>query len=155
MYWYYLSLGSNMGDSLGYLNDATQEITEIAACVYQSCDYTTAPQGYTDQDYFVNRSLLVAIQKAPQDFLSIIQALEVKADRKRIVRWGPRTLDIDIIWAKGYSCHTERLIIPHPRAFERGFVVVPTLDLPMVDPIFKLILERSLPLVQEHEVRKI
>jgi len=134
---------------------ATDQIQGCAALIAKSKDYETAPQGYVDQAPFVNRCLLVSSSLDPIDLLLELQAIELNLHRKRELRWGPRTIDIDIIWAKGVSMFTDSLILPHPRYYERAFVIVPMLDLPMVDPVLKLQLQHFLPLVSHQEVREI
>lgn len=151
---YYLSLGSNIGDRVGYLNAATTAIAEVATLIAQSEDYTTAPWGYVQQEDFVNRCLLVRSTLAPQALLAALQAIELQLHRQRLIHWGPRTIDIDIVWAKGVSQCSETLVLPHPRAFERAFVLVPLMDLPMVDPVLERLVKRNMPLVAEQQVRK-
>lgn len=151
---YYLSLGSNMGDSLNFLDQATLEIGKQSRLVAISADYRTDPWGYEAQAEFINRCLLIEDEREPLALLKLLQGIENALDRKRVLRWGPRTIDIDIIWVKGVSLNSDQLVIPHPRAFERAFVMVPLLDLPMVDPLLRQLIQMHLPRVGTNTVRK-
>lgn len=126
-----LSIGSNMDDRFALLDTVTAHFetdpaTEIIAA---SRIYSTPPWGVTDQDEFLNQTLIVETTLEPLELLHAGQALENAAERVRIRRWGPRTLDVDIIALYGTSgpitSGTEELTVPHPRAHERAFVLVP------------------------------
>ncbi|PFG27992.1 2-amino-4-hydroxy-6-hydroxymethyldihydropteridinepyrophosphokinase [Corynebacterium renale] len=126
-----LSIGSNMDDRFALLDTVTAHFeadptTEIIAA---SRIYSTPPWGVTDQDEFLNQTLIVETTLEPLELLHAGQALENAAERVRIRRWGPRTLDVDIIALSGASglitSSTEELTVPHPRAHERAFVLVP------------------------------
>lgn len=125
-----LSIGSNVGDRLGYLRDCVADLGP--AVLAASAVYRTAPWGGVEQDDFLNAVLLVDDPALDADgWLDRAKALEERADRVREVRWGPRTLDVDLVTVDGVRSDTERLTLPHPRAHERAFVLVPWHD---VDP---------------------
>lgn len=124
-----LSSGSNMGDARAHLQLVVDEFADetIAA----SSLYATAPWGNTDQPDFLNQSLLVDVDDTPHELLARCQELEQRAGRVREERWGPRTLDVDIVWIEGYTSDDPELTVPHPRAHLRQFVLAPWLE---VDP---------------------
>lgn len=127
----YLSLGSNMGDRLGMLREAVRllkEHTEIDIMKISSL-YETDPVGFTDQDAFLNMVVYLQTDLSALELLEVCQDIERKLDRKRDKRWGPRTIDLDILLYNKEELETEKLIIPHPRMHERAFVLVPLLEL--------------------------
>jgi 2-amino-4-hydroxy-6-hydroxymethyldihydropteridine diphosphokinase len=114
-----LSLGSNLGDRLAHLRLGLSFLEPVAV----SSAYETAPWGGVEQDDFLN---VVAI--CPWDAAEAWRravAAETAAGRSRDVRWGPRTLDVDVVWADGTD---PALVLPHPHAHERAFVLVPWLE---------------------------
>ncbi|MCZ7662307.1 MAG: 2-amino-4-hydroxy-6-hydroxymethyldihydropteridine diphosphokinase [Thermoleophilia bacterium] len=127
----YLSLGSNQGDSEALLSGAVDALgllpeTNVVAI---SSLYRTAPVGYLDQPDFLNQVVAVETGLEPLDLLDRIRRIEADAGRVRRERWGPRTLDIDILWYDGRRVHGERLELPHPRLEERRFVLEPLAEL--------------------------
>ena len=91
--------------------------------------YETAPVGGPEQDNFLNLVVQLDTELTPTQLLGVCHRIESSAERVRDVRWGPRTLDIDIIWMDGVTMDDERLTIPHPRWKERRFVLAPLRDL--------------------------
>ena len=126
-----LAVGSNLGDRMGHLQGAIDALAEQVDIVAVSAVYETAPVGGPDQDDFLNAVLIAETSLAPFDLLALCQRVEADHDRVREVRWGPRTLDVDIIAMEGGVLDDATLTLPHPRAHERAFVCVPWLD---VDP---------------------
>lgn len=122
----FLSLGSNLGDRRALLRDAVDSLPDVVAV---SPVYETAPVGGPDQDNFLNLVVQLDTSLDPHQLLGVCHRIESSAERVREVRWGPRTLDIDIIWMDGVSMDEERLTIPHPRWKERRFVLAPLRDL--------------------------
>ncbi len=128
----YLGLGSNVGDRLETLTSAVFalddsdgiEVTEVSGV------YETAPWGGVEQAPFLNMVVAVRTTRSPQALLEELQATEAAygRDRAREERWGPRTLDIDILLYDDVAVDEEGLTIPHPRLAERAFVLVPLLD---------------------------
>lgn len=122
-----LSLGSNVGDRLAHLQSAVDALRDVLVVV--SPVYQTAPWGGVEQDDFLNAVLLVDEEDTDEDeWLRRAQRLEHAAGRTREVRWGPRKLDVDIIAVDSVSRDDAALILPHPRAHLRAFVLVPWLD---------------------------
>lgn len=126
----YLSLGSNLGDRVGYLAEAVHRLNGAGVRVAQvSSVYETVPQGKTDQPLFLNLAVKVETTLDPWSFLRHIQAVEQAMGRVRKERWGPRTLDIDIILFGVRVLSGADLEVPHPRMAERAFVLTPMLEL--------------------------
>ncbi|WP_165241163.1 2-amino-4-hydroxy-6-hydroxymethyldihydropteridine diphosphokinase [Corynebacterium lizhenjunii] len=124
-----LSIGSNMGNRRALLQTVLDDFA--AETVAVSPFYTTAPWGVEDQEDFLNAVLIVDVDLTPLELLHRAQALEQAAERVRQRRWGPRTLDVDIVDIEGYSSQDPVLTVPHPHAHERAFVLVPWLA---IDP---------------------
>ncbi|OHX51874.1 2-amino-4-hydroxy-6-hydroxymethyldihydropteridine diphosphokinase [Planococcus salinarum] len=127
----YLSLGSNMGDRLEMLKQAVRTLVkhpEVNVLKISSL-YETDPVGYTEQDAFLNMVVYLQTDLSALELLDLCQGIERELNRKRDVRWGPRTIDLDILLFNHDNIKTERLIIPHPRMHERAFVLVPLLEL--------------------------
>jgi 2-amino-4-hydroxy-6-hydroxymethyldihydropteridine diphosphokinase len=122
-----LSIGSNVGDRLEYLRGCVAELGEAVRAV--SAVYATAPWGGVRQDEFLNAVLLVNDPAADaQEWLRRGQRCEAAAQRTRSLRWGPRTLDVDVIDVEQARQDDPQLTLPHPRAHERAFVLVPWLE---------------------------
>lgn len=127
-----LSIGSNLGDRMAHLQGALDELAaQGVAVISVSPVYETAPVGGPEQDDFLNAVTIVESSLAPFDLLATCQRIEASHDRVREVRWGPRTLDVDVIAIDGVTLDDDDLTVPHPRAHERAFVCIPWSD---VDP---------------------
>lgn len=127
----YVALGSNLGDSKKYLDNAVLAIKDNEfirkACV--SSYIKTAPYGYTDQPDFLNACMVFETIYTPLELLDFLQSLENAANRVRQIHWGPRTLDLDILFYDDIAMYTERLKIPHPEIQKRDFVLKPLMEL--------------------------
>ena len=126
-----LSLGSNIGDRAANLRSALATLRAAGAQVVAvSPVYATAPWGGVDQDDFLNAVVVVEDPNSrPRDWLARARAAESRAGRTRDVRWGPRTLDVDVLLVGDERVDDPDLVVPHPRMTERAFVVVPLADL--------------------------
>lgn len=125
-----LSIGSNLGDRLGHLQGALDQLAERGIRVLGvSPVYQTAPVGGVEQDDFLNIIAIVESDLSPVDLLARCQEVEAVHDRVRDIRWGPRTLDVDIVSIDGIVMDDPALMLPHPRAHERAFVCIPWLDI--------------------------
>ena len=145
-----LSIGSNLGDSFARLQAAVDGLGDAVVSV--SGVYRTAPWGGVEQDDFLNAIVLVSDPAADAEgWLERARALERAADRTREVRWGPRTLDVDVIDVEGVTSDDPELTLPHPRAHERDFVLVPWLE---VDPRATLAGRPIAELVRGEPVRR-
>lgn len=122
----FLGLGSNLGDRRGNLRTA---IASLPGVVAVSDVYETDPVGGPDQDRFLNLVAEVDTDLTPHELLGVCHRIESAAGRVRDVRWGPRTLDVDILWMEGVTLDEPDLEIPHPRLWVRRFVVRPLRDL--------------------------
>lgn len=132
-----LSAGSNVGDRDAHLRSVIDAVAGELVAVSQV--YATAPWGGVEQDDFHNITLIVEGMRSAADWLAVGAGLERAAGRTRDVRWGPRTLDVDVISVErdGATVISDdpRLTLPHPRAAERAFVLLPWLE---IDPEARL-----------------
>jgi 2-amino-4-hydroxy-6-hydroxymethyldihydropteridine diphosphokinase len=147
-----LAIGSNLGDRVAHLRAAVAGLGDAVVAV--SPVYETTPWGGIEQDDYLNAVVVVADPgETPYGWLARARALEDAAGRTRDVRWGPRTLDVDVIDVDGTTSDDPVLTLPHPRAHERAFVLVPWYDvdpaavLPGHGPIRDLVEVRRTPLV--------
>lgn len=127
----YLGIGSNLGDRLANLQTAVDGLAAIdgLAIVAVSPVYETAPVGGPEQSDFLNAVVAVDTALSPRRLLEIAHRLEATAQRVRRERWGPRTLDVDVLLVGTKEVHEPDLEVPHPRMWERAFVTVPLSDL--------------------------
>ncbi|MHB0979165.1 MAG: 2-amino-4-hydroxy-6-hydroxymethyldihydropteridine diphosphokinase [Thermoleophilia bacterium] len=127
----YLGLGSNLGDSDVLLTKAVHGLVDHPRIFVTGVSrrYRTAAVGLEDQPDFLNMVVSVVTQLGPFELLDACETLEREAGRVRTVRWGPRTLDVDVLWYDGAFIDHERLQVPHPRMEERRFVLEPLADL--------------------------
>jgi 2-amino-4-hydroxy-6-hydroxymethyldihydropteridine diphosphokinase len=127
----YLGLGSNLGDRLGTLRAAIERLRADPAIRVGriSSVYETAPVGVVTQPHFLNLVVELATAHAPRALLAATSAIETALGRERRERWGPRTLDIDVLWYDGAHSEDPVLTLPHPRMSERSFVLTPLAEL--------------------------
>ena len=127
----YLGLGSNLGERQQSLDRAVHllETTEGVAVLDLSSTHETEPVGMTEQPKFLNAVVKIACKLAPEELLDRCQRIEDRLGRVRTVRWGPRTIDIDILLIEGVTLDTEDLTVPHPRMCEREFVLAPLAEI--------------------------
>lgn len=126
----YIGLGSNLGDPAGQLLRAVDELAEQPGIVVsaRSSLYRSAPVGFVDQPEFVNAVTLVETTLAPLQLLAILHAIEAAHGRRREFRHGPRSLDLDLLLYGDVTCSADGLVLPHPAAHERAFVLEPLLE---------------------------
>lgn len=120
-----LALGSNLGDSSAIFIDAMKQIAEFVTKIRASSFYRTAPVGGPTQPDYLNAVLLGVTELDQEELLRKLQAIEASHGRLRTEHWGARTLDIDLIDFDSTFWQSETLILPHPRAHERAFVLTP------------------------------
>ena len=127
----YLGLGANLGDRAATLNGAVDALrgTPGLRVTRVSAFYETEPQGLVDQPWFMNGVVEVESDLDPEDLLRACQAVEQTFHRQRLVRWGPRTLDVDVLLYGDLTLDTPDLTVPHPRMQERAFVLVPLCEI--------------------------
>jgi 2-amino-4-hydroxy-6-hydroxymethyldihydropteridine diphosphokinase len=122
-----LGLGSNLGDRWAHLRAAVAALPDVVAV---SSVYETDPVGGPEgQGPYLNCVVQLATERSPRQLLEAAAAAEAAAGRVRTVRWGPRTLDVDVLWIDGVSIAEPDLIVPHDRLWERAFVLVPLAEL--------------------------
>jgi 2-amino-4-hydroxy-6-hydroxymethyldihydropteridine diphosphokinase len=123
----FLALGSNLGDRRSFLREAVAALPDVVGV---SQVYETAPVGGPDdQGPFLNIVVQLDTSYSPRELLELCREREAAAERVRVVRWGPRTLDVDVLWVDGVEVDEPDLVVPHPRMFERAFVLLPLRDL--------------------------
>lgn len=126
----YLGLGSNMGNRMANLRDAAGLIDKtIGKIARKSHVYETEPWGQTDQDNFLNQVLMVNTTLDPRDMLEKITLIERELGREKTEKWGPRTIDIDILFYGKRVVRDKGLDIPHPELHKRAFVLVPLMEI--------------------------
>jgi 2-amino-4-hydroxy-6-hydroxymethyldihydropteridine diphosphokinase len=135
----FLGLGSNLGDRLAYLQGAVDALPDVVATspVYET-DPVGGPGG---QGPYLNAVVELDTALSARELLDWCGRCEAAAQRVRVERWGPRTLDVDVLWVEGAEVDEPDLVVPHPRLWERSFVLIPLADLapdlvpsPPVDP---------------------
>lgn len=127
----YLGLGSNLGDRAAHLQDAVRSLaaTPRVTVVAVSAVYETAPVGGPPQPDYLNAAVAIRTELSAHEILAVAQRLEHDAGRVRGERWGPRTLDVDVLLVDDEEVHDADLDVPHPRIADRGFVLAPLADL--------------------------
>ena len=126
-----IALGSNLGDREENLNRAEAELSEVIRVDAISTFIETDPVGGPEQPDYLNAVLIGDCNRQPEELLQLLLQIESRLGRVRDVKWGPRTLDLDLIVAGDLFIDSEELQIPHPRAHERVFVLAPWLE---IDP---------------------
>lgn len=127
----FIGLGSNLGDRQQYLTNAIEMLGNAVGIIVNvvSKMYETKPVGFIDQPDFLNCAVEVSTSLSPYELLDICMLIENDLERKRIIKWGPRTVDLDILFYGDLVMAEERLTIPHPLLHERGFVLLPMRDI--------------------------
>jgi 2-amino-4-hydroxy-6-hydroxymethyldihydropteridine diphosphokinase len=130
-----ISLGSNLGDRFAYLQNALDAINEMTGTQVHSVSpvFETDPVGGPEQGQYLNAVAVVKTVLSPEQFLAATQEIELSQNRERNEHWGPRTLDIDLLAMDTEVRSTPELELPHPRAHERAFVLLPW---SLLDPDF-------------------
>ncbi|GIN64459.1 2-amino-4-hydroxy-6-hydroxymethyldihydropteridine pyrophosphokinase [Robertmurraya siralis] len=126
-----LALGTNMGNRYENLMDAITLLHKHSQVEleHSSSIYETDPVGYTNQDPFLNMVIEIKTALKPFELLDCCLQIEKNLGRKRIVRWGPRIIDLDILLYNQENIESEKLVVPHPRMHERAFVLIPLLEI--------------------------
>ena len=121
----FIALGSNLGDRLAYLRSAVDGLDDVDEV---SDVYETKPVGGPEQGPYLNMVVRLRTAASAQQLLAQCRDRELEAGRVRVVPWGPRTLDADLLWIDGERVDAPNLVVPHPRMYERDFVLVPLAD---------------------------
>ena len=122
----FLGLGSNLGDRRALLAAAVAALPDVVAV---SPLYETDPVGGPEQGAFLNLVVELSTTRTARELLAVCAEREAAAERVREVRWGPRTLDVDVLWVDGEEVDEPDLVVPHPRLWARRFVLAPLRDL--------------------------
>ena len=125
----YLALGTNLGNRKNNLNEAIQSLPPQVEIIAVSRLYETAPAYVLDQPAFLNMALRGHAELSPPDLLAFLKQLEQRIGREKSIRYGPRKIDLDIIFYNNLVLNLPDLQIPHPRMQERGFVLHPLTDI--------------------------
>ena len=156
----YIGIGSNIGDKVNQCKKAIFEVLKVDRhkLLAKSSLYKTKPIGYTSQDWFINGVIKIETDLEPLDLLQILKAIEVQLGRTETFRWGPRTIDLDILLFDDKEIETEELQIPHPHLHERQFVLLPMaeIDHHLIHPVLKKTVGELLENIKEdQEVEKL
>lgn len=135
----YLALGSNLGDRLDYLKQAVNLLNqdEHIQVIKKSAIYETKPYGEVPQDNYLNAVVKIETSYEPLTLLQQTQAIEAKLERKRLIHWGPRTIDIDILLLENQEVNKKELSIPHKEIKKRSFVLIPLRDVYAHEKLFE------------------
>jgi len=135
----YIALGTNLGERLNNLRAAIEAMGPDIIVLAESHIYETPPWGYEDQPAFLNMVVKAETGLEPEALLRFLKQLEVQLGREQNFRWGPRLIDLDILFYGDLILDTPPLVIPHPRLHERAFVLVPLADVApnLTHPVFQ------------------
>jgi len=125
----YIALGTNLGDRLANLRATLCSLPPAVTVTDESHIYETPPWGYEDQPAFLNMVVKAETDLKPKSLLEYLKQLEVELGREQNFHWGPRLIDLDILFYDDLVLDSPPLVIPHPRLHERAFVLVPLADL--------------------------
>ena len=136
----YIGIGSNQGNKYENCVLAIESICSHKKnnLLKQSSLYLTEPWGYKEQDDFINAVIKIETSLSPLNLLSILQSIERKLGKKKNGKWGPRTIDLDILFYNNQTLESPQLTIPHPLLHQRGFVLIPLkeIDHHLKHPVF-------------------
>jgi 2-amino-4-hydroxy-6-hydroxymethyldihydropteridine diphosphokinase len=126
-----VALGSNLGDRFDYLQKAVNEINSLTdiEILEISSVYETLPVGGPEQGNYLNAVVTLNTKFEAEEVLLKLLLIELNLGRQREIAWGPRTIDLDLIWFEDQTINLENLVLPHPRAHERCFVIKPWLEI--------------------------
>ena len=151
----YIGIGSNLGDKLQNYEKAISEILKFDRHRFlaKSSLFKTQPMGYTAQDWFVNGVIKIETDLEPHELLQALKTIESQLGRAKTFRWGPRTIDLDILFFDDIEIQTEELQIPHPSIQDRGFVLIPLaeIDRNLVHPTLKKTVQEFLENLKEDQ----
>lgn len=151
----YIGIGSNVGDKINYCQEAISEILKIDRhkLLARSSFFKTQPIGYTLQDWFVNGVIKIGTDLDHLSLLSSLKSIERRLGRLETFRWGPRIIDLDLLFFDDISAETPELKVPHPRVQERQFVLAPLAEIEpdLLHPVLKKTVEALLNELGENQ----
>ena len=151
----YIGMGSNVGNKLLQCQKAISEILRIDRhrLLAQSSFYKTQPFGYTAQDWFMNGVIKIETDLEAYELLRSLKEIESRLGRQETVRWGPRVIDLDILFYDEEQIRSEELQIPHPRLHDRQFVLIPLaeIDPHLIHPVLKKTIRELLNRLHEDQ----
>jgi 2-amino-4-hydroxy-6-hydroxymethyldihydropteridine diphosphokinase len=151
----YIGIGSNIGDKVNQCEKAISEILKVDhhKLLAKSSLFKTQPTGYTSQDWFVNGVIKIETDLEAHELLRKLKAIESQLGRTETFRWGPRTIDLDILFFDDAEIHTEELQVPHPSIQERQFVLIPLaeIDRYLIHPVLKKTVQELLNNIKEDQ----
>lgn len=150
----YLGLGSNLGNRKSNLEEAIKQISKFATIKKTSSTYETEPWGLKDQPKFLNQVIFVESILGPNELLLHLKKIEQQMGRRKSVRFGPRLIDLDILFYDDYKMNTPKLTIPHPHLTERAFVLVPLAEIApkLTHPLYHKTIEVLLQNVDQSSI---
>jgi 2-amino-4-hydroxy-6-hydroxymethyldihydropteridine diphosphokinase len=125
----YIGIGSNINDKRAHCLQAIESLAEAGRIVTTSSFYCTEPVGYTEQEEFVNAVAAIETTLPPRELLRVCSTIEDRMGRERTIRWGPRTIDLDILLYGNEIVNLPGLAVPHPLFAQRRFVMVPLAEI--------------------------
>ena len=155
----YILLGSNMGNRKQFLNKAIKQITEqYGSLVKESSIYETAAWGNTKQAAFLNQVIFIETKHSPDDLMKSLLEIETGLGRIRTEKYGPRTIDLDILFFDELIYHSSTVTLPHPALQDRRFVLIPLAELSprKIHPVYQKTISRLLKeCADKLEVKKV
>jgi 2-amino-4-hydroxy-6-hydroxymethyldihydropteridine diphosphokinase len=152
----YVAIGSNLDSPRDRVLDSLERMSQLRATdlILRSRLYLSRPLGPQDQPHFVNAAAGLLTQLKPEDLLTELFVIERAMGRERRERWGPRIIDLDLLWMVDSAVASPRLTLPHPGVSMRNFVlypladIAPTLNIPGLGPVLKLKLGSARPVLR-------
>ena len=153
----FIALGTNLGKRKANLRAAIKALPPDVTVLAESHVYETPPWGYEDQPAFLNMAVKAETEMEPEPLLKYLKQLEVELGREQNFRWGPRLIDLDILFYDDLVIDTPPLVIPHPRLHERAFVLVPLADVApeVVHPVLQRTVSELLTRIDRQRINRI
>ena len=153
----FIALGTNLGKRKANLRAAIKALPPDVTVLAESHVYETPPWGYEDQSAFLNMAVKAETEMEPEPLLKYLKQLEVELGREQNFRWGPRLIDLDILFYDDLVIDTPPLVIPHPRLHERAFVLVPLADVApeVVHPVLQRTVSELLTRIDRQGINRI